>query len=139
MTGTFKMTPVDPLHNLTHVLPVCYMLQKLIHSYSNRLQGLPLNAKTQTILSEDQCCYWPDYIIPDTNLQCAFLYPSLTSYWVEGQDLPKAWNTPRFTYTHQPLQHTITTHRADFHALHPLHTHIIISAHANLHSHYVIY
>lgn len=35
--GTFKMTPVKPLHNLICVLPICYMLDKLMHSYSTRL------------------------------------------------------------------------------------------------------
>ena len=46
MTGCFRTTPVKPLHNLTRVPPIRYTLDKLIHSYSNRLQTLPANTKT---------------------------------------------------------------------------------------------
>jgi hypothetical protein len=82
--------PLEPLHNLVHVPPIQYVLEKLMHAYSNRLQGLPLNAKTQTILSEDQCHYWYDYLTSQTNLWCVFLLPSLMSHQVEGRDLSKA-------------------------------------------------
>jgi hypothetical protein len=68
MTGIFKTTPIDPLHNLTGVPPISYVLPKLMHAYSNCLQGLPARAKVRTILSEDQCRYWPDYLTPTTNL-----------------------------------------------------------------------
>jgi hypothetical protein len=37
MMGIFKTTPVGPLHNLTGVPPISYVLPKLIHSYSNHL------------------------------------------------------------------------------------------------------
>jgi hypothetical protein len=84
MTGVFKTTPTDPLHNLTGVPPVSYVLSKLMHAYSNRLQGLPARAKVRTILSEDQCRYWPDYITPMTNLRAAFRAPSTYPPWVEG-------------------------------------------------------
>jgi hypothetical protein len=46
----FKMTPVEPLHNLTGVLPISYILNKLKCSYSLKLQGTAPNAKTRTIL-----------------------------------------------------------------------------------------
>jgi len=84
MTGIFKTTPIDPLHNLTGVPPISYVLPKLMHSYSNRLQGLPARAKVWTILSEDQCYYWPNYLTPMTNLQHAFCEPSIHPLQVEG-------------------------------------------------------
>jgi hypothetical protein len=84
IAGAFKTTPLDPLHNLIRIPPIRYVLDKLMHSYSNRLQGLPLNAKVWTILSEDQSCYWPDYLTPTTNLRRAFISPSLTSHRVKG-------------------------------------------------------
>jgi hypothetical protein len=84
MTGVFKTTPIDPLHNLTGVPPISYVLPKLMHAYSNHLQGLPARAKVRTILSEDQCCYWPDYLTPQTNLQRAFCTPSIHPPRVEG-------------------------------------------------------
>jgi hypothetical protein len=134
MTRCFKTTLIEPLHNLTRVPPIQYILDKLIDSYLHRLQGLPLNAKTQTILSDDQCQYWPDYIIPSTNLHCAFHHPTLLSHWVEGQDLHEAWNTPHFYYdTPTPI------HKTEFRTLNPAHAHIVISAHADAHSPYAIY
>jgi hypothetical protein len=139
ITGVFKTTPLDPLHNLIHVPSIQYILEKLIHTYSNRLQGLPLNAKTRTILSEDQCQYWPDYIIPQTNLRRTFLFPSLTSQWVEGRDLQEAWNTPHFTYTQYPTRDTPPSHKVDFKTLHPSYTHLVISTHADTHTPYAIY
>jgi hypothetical protein len=42
----FKTTPVEPLHNLIGVLPISYVLNKLKHSYSLKLQGMAPNAKT---------------------------------------------------------------------------------------------
>jgi hypothetical protein len=85
MTGIFKMMPIDPLHNLTGVPPISYVLPKLMHAYSNRLQGLPTRAKVRTILSEDQCCYWPDYLTPQMNVRRAFRTPSIHPLRVEGQ------------------------------------------------------
>jgi hypothetical protein len=47
------MTPIDPLHNLTHVPPIFYVLDKLIHSYSQCLEGLPPQCKTRTVITAD--------------------------------------------------------------------------------------
>src|SRR6266851_819648 len=68
ITGVFQTTLVEPLHNMTGIPPISYVLPKLMHAYSLRLQGLPLEAKVKTVLETDQCCYWPDYITPPTNL-----------------------------------------------------------------------
>jgi hypothetical protein len=68
IAGVFKTTPIDPLHNLLGILPISYLLPKLMHTYTLRLQGLPPNAKVHTILTSDQCQYWPDYVNPITNL-----------------------------------------------------------------------
>ena len=69
ITGVFCMMPTEPLYNMTGIPPLSYMLPKLMHSYTLRLQGLPPGAKVKTVLETDQCCYWPDYIIPPTNLR----------------------------------------------------------------------
>lgn len=53
ITSTFKTTLVEPLHNLTRVPPISYMLPKLMHTYSLRLNGLPLGAKIRTVLTTD--------------------------------------------------------------------------------------
>jgi hypothetical protein len=68
IAGVFKTTPIKPLHNLLGIPPISYVLSKLMHAYSLRLQGLPPNAKVRTVLLTDQCHYWPEYINPPTNL-----------------------------------------------------------------------
>jgi hypothetical protein len=62
LTGVFKTTPIEPLHNLTHIPLIPYLIGKLIHSYALRIWALPPNTKVCTVLSHDQCHYWPDYI-----------------------------------------------------------------------------
>jgi len=69
ITRVFRTTLVEPLHNMTGVPPISYMLPKLMHSYALRLQGLPLGTKVKTVLEADQCRYWPEYINPPTNLR----------------------------------------------------------------------
>jgi hypothetical protein len=117
MMGIFKTTPIDPLHNLTGVPPISYVLPKLMHSYSNRLQGLPARAKVRTILSEDQCHYWPDYITPTTNLRSAFHAPSEHPPRVKGQTSHNRWNTPRLLYFDPTPPYLILKHHWDL--LHP--------------------
>jgi hypothetical protein len=128
MIGVFKTTPIDPLHNLTRVSLIFYMLPKLMHSYSNCLQGLPTRAKVWTILSEDQCRYWPDYLTPTTNLWRAFRMPSIHPPQVEGQTSPNCWNTPHLHYLDPTPPHLISEHCRDL--LHPEPTtlHIIVAS-----------
>ena len=40
ITGVFKTTPVEPIHNLTGIPPISHVLPKLMHAYTNRLKGL---------------------------------------------------------------------------------------------------
>jgi len=68
ITGVFKITLVEPLHNLTGIPPISYFMNKLMHSYTNRLQAMAAYAKVQQVLTEDRCHYWPIYIHPSTNL-----------------------------------------------------------------------
>ena len=127
MTGIFRMTPIDPLHNVTGVPPISYVLPKLMHAYSNRLQGLPARAKTRTILSEDQCRYWPDYITPMTNLRAAFRTPSISPPWVEGQMSHNRWNTPRLLYLDPTPDHHITIYCQDLLHSAPTTLHIFVA------------
>ena len=96
MTGIFKTMPIDPLHNLTGVPPISYVLPKLMHSYSNRLQGLPAKARVRTILSDDQCRYWPDYLTPMTNLHAAFHTPSIHPHGLRARRVTTARTPPAY-------------------------------------------
>ncbi len=37
ITGVFRTTPTEPLHNMTGIPPLSYMLPKLMHAYTLRL------------------------------------------------------------------------------------------------------
>jgi hypothetical protein len=117
MTGVFKTMPIDPLHNLTRVPPISYVLPKLMHLYSNQLQRLPAKARVRTILSDDQCRYWPDYLTPMTNLHAAFRTLSIHPPQVEGQMSHDCWNTPHLLYLDPTPHHLLPNHHWDL--LHP--------------------
>jgi hypothetical protein len=68
--GVFKTTPVEPLHNLMGIPPISYLLPKLIHAYTLRLQAMPPNALVYIVLKTDWCHIWPDYFTPPTTLSC---------------------------------------------------------------------
>jgi hypothetical protein len=68
LLGVFKTTPLEPLHNLMGIPPICYLLDKLLNAYTHRLQAMPPNAFVRTVLETDRCRIWPDYFIPPTNL-----------------------------------------------------------------------
>jgi len=53
MMGVFKTSPIEPLHNLTHVPPITYLMGKLMHSYSLRLGHLSPYIKVRTVLTAD--------------------------------------------------------------------------------------
>jgi hypothetical protein len=117
------MTLVEPLHNLTGVPPISYMLNKLKHSYSLKLQSTAPNAKTHTILYRDQCRYWPDYICPTTNLSLSFIEPAESTYQPLGTADARPWGKPGFTYLPSPPSHILASQKhhlcnQDFHTLH---------------------
>jgi len=98
MAGVFKTTSVELLHNLTSVLPISYVLNKLTHSYSLKLQGMVPNAKTRIILYHNLCQYWPEYIHSTTNLTWAFLKLAESMYWPLNPATTRLWGKLRFTY-----------------------------------------
>ena len=119
----FKTTLVEPLYNLMGVLPISYVLNKLKHSYSLKLQGTAPNAKTHTILYRDQCQYWPDYVHPVTNLSCSFIKPAESTYRPLRMADAKPWGKPKFMYLPFPPSHILVSQKRrlcdqDFHTLH---------------------
>jgi hypothetical protein len=53
MSGCFRTTPIDPLHNLLAIPPMEYTARKLVRSYSDRLARLPPTHLVHTILSHN--------------------------------------------------------------------------------------
>jgi hypothetical protein len=64
ITGTFHTSPLEPLYNMTGIPPISYVMTKLMHSYFIRLRAMPLHAKVQSVLTDNQCHYWPNYVSP---------------------------------------------------------------------------
>jgi hypothetical protein len=111
IAGVFKTTPVEPLHNLMGVPCIPYVLDKLKHSYSLKLQSTTPNAKTHTILFSDQCQYWPDYICPPTNLSHSFLKLAESTYRPSSLDSNGLEGKPRFLYLLSPPPHITSVHK----------------------------
>jgi hypothetical protein len=55
IAGVFRTSPVDPLHNLTAIPPIAYLLKKLNALYTNRLRAMAPNAKVRSVLTNDRC------------------------------------------------------------------------------------
>jgi hypothetical protein len=112
LMGVFKTTPIEPLHNLTRIPLIPYLIGKLMHSYALRIRALPPNTKVRTILSHDQCRYWPDYIQPLTNLSRAIAFLGDTiPHRAPTDGTPKAWAHPLLHHLPSPPPHVITQHK----------------------------
>jgi hypothetical protein len=52
ISGTFHITPIEPLHNLTAIPPISYLIPKLMDAYSHRLGSMnPVNM-THTVTAK---------------------------------------------------------------------------------------
>ena len=83
MSGTFKTSPIIPLHYLISIPPLHLTIHKLSHQFSLRLQRLPPNSLIHTILSKNTIAAWHLSTNPVTSLTCTlpldfpfFTYPS---------------------------------------------------------------
>jgi len=140
MTGVFHTTPIEPLHNLTRVPPISYVLDKLTHSYSLHLAGLPPQCKTHTVLTEDQCRYWPTYVRPPTHLTHISQALGPPTYRPTDPDLCTAsspsWAHPRLHYLPKPPPHIIARYKESWEHQEVSDTHITIT-HTILHGQHV--
>jgi hypothetical protein len=130
MTGVFRTTPVEPLHNLTRVPPISYVLDKLILSYSQRLEGLPPQCKTRTIITADQCRYWPAYVQPPTNLARVSQNLGPPTYHPNDLDLCTAssiWSHSRLHYLPKPPPHITVRYKESWERQEVSDTHITVS------------
>jgi len=135
MTGVFRTTPIEPLHNLTRIPPIPYLMGKLMHSYSHRLRDLPSSAKVRTILTTNQCQYWPEYVNPITNLSRASR--DLGERVIRAPVLSTAgtWTHPHFTYVPKPPPHIIARYKESMAHPEAADTYIIILHHIRLRRH----
>ena len=102
ITGTFCTSPVEPLHNMTGIPPLSHVMNKLMHSYFIRLRAMPTHAKVQSIITDDQCRYWPTYVKPPTNLTWALQGLEDSTYRPVDPCTAGLWTHPRLTYICTP-------------------------------------
>jgi len=59
ISGTFRTTPVKPLHNMLSIPPIRYMIAKYRAAFTTRLSHLPPNAILHTLTSFDPAALFP--------------------------------------------------------------------------------
>ncbi len=126
LTGVFKTAPIEPLHSLTQIPPITYLMGKLMHSYTLRLGCMPPHVKVRTVLTTDQCRYWPEYVTPPTNLSHTSLNAGPTTYVAPTLCTARAWTHPRFVYIPQPFPKTVLHHKQSRERREASDTHIYI-------------
>jgi len=98
ITGVFRTTPVEPLQNLTGVPPIRYLMTKLMDSYTHRLRAMAPQAMVRRVLTKDRCRYWPDYVVPTTNLSRASREVTFSTHRPLGPRRFGLWSRPGLTY-----------------------------------------
>ena len=111
LLGMFKTTPVEPLHNLTGIPPIPYLLDKLVNAYTYRLRAMPPNTLVCTVLITDRCRVWPNYFIPPTNLHSVSANISTTTYCPISPCTAGTWAHPKLAYNPNPSDTTIQHYR----------------------------
>ena len=124
LLGVFKTTPLEPLHNLTGIPPIPYLLHKLLNAYTHRLWAMPPNALVHTVLKTNRCRVWPEYLNPHTNLYLASIPISATTYHPIGPCTAGTWTHPHLTYNPDPSVMTTQHHKEALIHLAPSETYI---------------
>ncbi len=114
--------------------PITYLIGKLMHSYTLRLGRLPPHAKVRTVLTADQCCYWPNYINPPTNLSHTSTDVSPSTYTAPSLCTARTWAHPCLVYVLNPPANTIHHHKQSREHREASNTHIYVlpTSHASL-------
>ena len=96
MSSTFKTTPIIPLSNLTCILPILLMLDKLQGSYTDRFVWLPSWVLPRTILLHNPVVVWPSFF--ESQLSLSTLpppFPTIASFTVPGHTSIPLWVHPQ--------------------------------------------
>jgi len=65
ISGTFRTTPVEPLHNMLAIPPIKYTIAKYHKAFTSRLSKLPPSTLLRTLPSHDpSTIYTPPTVIP---------------------------------------------------------------------------
>jgi len=139
MTGVFCTTPIEPLHNLTRIPPIPYLMGKLMHSYAHRLWDLPSSAKVRTIITTNQCRYWPEYVNPTMNLTQVSNNLGEVIHRAPVPCTAGTWTHPPFTYVPKPPPYITTRYKESMAHQEAADTHITVLHHIRLCCHLATY
>ena len=118
---------------MTGIPPNSYLTEKLMHTYSYRLRGLPPNATVHTILTHNQCRYWPEYAYSITTLIHALAHLGLSTYRLLDPCTAGSWKYKHLTYLLNPPPYIIALHKESLKHHKASNTHIFI--HYTIHYH----
>ena len=111
MLGVFKTTPCEPLHNLTGIPPIPYLLTHLLDSFVRRLRAMPPHALVRTVLETNRCHVWPSYLTPPTNLTSASANIGASTYRPSNPCTAGLWTHPKLIYNPSPTDAATASHR----------------------------
>ena len=101
---------IEPLHNLAAIPPISYVLPKLIHSYQQQLMGMSLDLKVQSVLDNDWCQYWPEYVNPPTTLLMISQGLGPSTYHPITLASSRSWVHPQLTHPPNPPKYITDKH-----------------------------
>ena len=110
-----------------------------MHSYSHRLRDLSRSTKVHTILTHNQCQYWPDYVYPTTNLSRASTDLGVVTVRAPVSCTAKTWAHPCFTYLPNPPAHITLRYKESMAHPEATDTHIFILHHIRNRRHLATY
>ena len=93
LSGTFKTTPIEPLHNMVAIPPIKYLVPKLRLQATNRISRLPHSHRLLTLTSNDPTRFHPPFITVPTPLT-TLLPASLPPFFLPSH---RMWSHPQVT------------------------------------------
>ena len=102
MSGTFRTTPIEPLHNMLAVPPIKYTIAKYRAAFTNRISCLPPTAVLRTLPITDPTNYYVPPVQIPTPLT-SLLPPSYPVYCIPSN----------VTWTHERVHNGLLSPKSD--------------------------
>jgi hypothetical protein len=98
ISGCFRTTPTDPLHDLLGIPPILYTLHKYRLQYAACLSTLLLSSPLRTVVSDNPLTRWHHTFFPPTNLTrlVESLNPSAPPFLFPLPLHTPPWSHPRY-------------------------------------------
>jgi len=93
LSGTFKTTPIEPLHNMVAIPPIRFLIPKLRLQARNRIARLPPTHRLLTLPNADTSRFYPPFITIPTALT-TLLPSSPQPFYLPSH---RMWSHPQVT------------------------------------------